>query len=632
MRDAISLTGKVPSFVVSFIRVEYKQKYGKTRFTKTREHIILQLVDESQTTPDTMPAQVAPQATKPRRKRDQSRLYPETPIGRVINMTPEGKAYFASAPIAFNSALHYAARHTKIKAKRLRKMFQIQRREAATILRKLQGIRESNRSNKENQIRVTEDHITKTKAKLAKMQKTGRSKWMGPTKDKVQRLTDKLNKQLREKGDPSIFFGHSEFRDQPVKSDYDDPVEFEAAYARFRDKFERARFGRFGSIGSHEELYGNQTYELRADEATQEDKYFHVPIWHSRELLGQLRLEQKDMDRLVSYQKTHEAVTIYFVRDRNHWMCHATLMCEGPLPYAPSSYTMAFDINGKKLMWLLYHIEGAAIKVDKFDFINFVGVHGDQRRAKLKQELAPLLDMCVSHLAQGAMEDLDLRKKKALDNGKALNAVLGGLPYAEIMEVCSREFCQRGVPLRLVNPAFTSSVGGIFTPELTELGRDHGACITIGLLGSDADMRLLNERCKKLLKEGGQYRTTMKGQRNLTVTLTPNGSAPGGAGPGGECKTRVIGDVRPSAVAGTAHSRPDLRDFYMVGRSLIRMMEKLYAPESELCKRRSPKGPRSDCPWRCIAHWKSNDFAPVMHELAAGSLNAQNPLSVWADY
>ena len=109
---------------------------------------------------------------------------------------------------------------------------------------------------------------------------------MGPTKDNVQRLTDKLNKQLREKGDPSIFFGHSEFRDQPVKSDYDDPVEFEAAYARFRDKFERARFGRFGSIGSHEELYGNQTYELRADEATQEDKYFHVPIWHSRELLG----------------------------------------------------------------------------------------------------------------------------------------------------------------------------------------------------------------------------------------------------------------------------------------------------------------------------------------------------------
>ena len=146
-----------------------------------------------------MPAQVAPQATKPRRKRDQSRLYPETPIGRVINMTPEGKAYFASAPIAFNSALHYAARHTKIKAKRLRKMFKIQRREAATILRKLQGIRESNRSNKENQIRVTEDHITKTKAKLAKMQKTGRSKWMGPTKDKVQRLTDKLNKQLRPK-------------------------------------------------------------------------------------------------------------------------------------------------------------------------------------------------------------------------------------------------------------------------------------------------------------------------------------------------------------------------------------------------------------------------------------------------
>ena len=606
-------------------------KYGKKSLAPNSNLIYNQLkVDKPQTYLGVTPLlDVTPQVKKPRRKRDESRLYPETPIGRVINMTPEGKAHFTSSPIAFSNALHYAANHPKLKAKKLRKKFKIQRREAATILRKLKGMRESNRKNQENQIQATADHIAKTKSKLAKMKKSGRSKWMGQTKDKLQRLTDKLAKQLREKGDTGIFFGRSEFKEQPVRVDYASLDDFDAAYDRFRDKFERARFGMFGSIGSHDELYGNQTYELRSENATKEAKYFHVPIWHSRKLLGQLRLEQKDMDLLVAYQKTKEAVTIYFLRDRNHWMCHATLMCEGPMPYATSNYTLAFDMNIKTLMWLIYHIDGDEIKVDDFDTIDFSGVYGDQRRDKLKRELSPLLDRCVLLQAQGAVENLDLRKKKALDNGTALNALLGGMPYSDIMEVCSREFCRRGVPLCFVNPAFTSTTSGLFTPKLTKLGRDYGSCIPIGLLGSDDGMRLLNARCKKLLKEGGKYRTTTKGQRNLTVTLTPNDPAPVGTEPGGECKTQVIGDVRPSVSAGTVHSRPDLGDFYMVGRSLITMMEKLYAPESKLRKRRSLKGPRSNCPWRCIAHWKSNDFAPVRHELAAGSLNVQNSNSVW---
>jgi hypothetical protein len=44
-----------------------------------------------------------------------------------------------------------------------------------------------------------------------------------------------------------------------------------------------------------------------------------------------------------------------------------------------------------------------------------------------------------------------------------------------------------------------------------------------------------------------------------------------------------------------------------------------------------PKGKRArcDCSWEASVRVKSNDPGPVVHELAAGSLNVDNPNNFW---
>jgi IS605 OrfB family transposase len=554
---------------------------------------------------------------KPARKRDASRLFPETPIGRLVNFSAAGKEHFERVPIQFNDALHYLAAHPKTKKKALNRKFKLTSRQTNTILRKFQGMRESAISNQENQIGDTEAHIAKAEVKLAKRIKA-KSKHIGSLKDKIQRLNDKLEKQRRELNDPGIFFGRAAFQNQPIQSDFTSTEAFELARARFLKNYGVARYGLFGCVGSHDEEYGNRTYQVRADEAKQEGDYYYVPIWHSREMLAKLRLSEKDYHRLVAYQKTKEAITVYFHRDRNHWMGHITLMMEGPKVYTPSNATVSLDTNGKSLDWLVFRLF-EEVAVQKRGIIDFSQAKTtDQKVVLLRKWLTILITMAFELKAQFSMEDLDLRAKKKLDNGKAMNRVLHGIPYAEVMRMAARICCQMGVPIRFVNPAWTTAVGGVISAELTKLSRDHGAAVVIGLLASDAGMTWLNAKCKDLLAHGGKYRTTKKGAQNLTVTLRPNGIKP-------VAKRKIL--VKGGRRQSTAFSRPDLEDFYATGKALIRLQEKLYAAATKQSRR---KRLDCDCPWEATAKLKSNNLGPVMHELAAGSLNVQNPANVWA--
>jgi IS605 OrfB family transposase len=559
-----------------------------------------------------------PKVRKPARKRDASRLFPDTPIGRLVNFSAAGKEHFDRASLQFNDALHYLAAHPKTKKKALKRKFKLTSRQANTILRKFQGMRESAISNQENRIGDTEAHIAKAEVKLAKRIKA-KSKYTGSLKDKIQRLNDKLVKQRRELKEPSIFFGREAFKNQPVRSDFTSKAAFELARARFIKDYDVARYGLFGCIGSHEEQYGNATYQVRADEAKQEGEYYYVPIWHSREMLAKLRLSEKDYHLLVAYQKTKEAITVYFHRDRNHWMGHITLMMEGPKVYTPSNATVSLDTNGNSMDWLVFRLVEEKIAVEKRDIIDFSQAKTtDQKEDLLRKGLTILITMAFELKAQFSMEDLDLRAKKKLDNGKAMNRVLHGIPYAEVMRMAARICCQMGVPIRFVNPAFTTAVGGVISAELTKLSRDHGAAVVIGLLASNAGMTWLNAKCKALLTHGGKYRTTKKGAQNLTVTLRPNGIKP-------VAKRKIL--VKGGRRQSTAFSRPDLEDFYATGKALIRLQEKLYAVATKQSRRQRLA---CDCPWVATAKLKSNDLGPVMHELAAGSLNVQNPANVWA--
>ena len=556
---------------------------------------------------------VAKKARKPARKRDASRLVPETLFGRLVNFTPVGLAHFDSEKVRYNDALRWHLAHPRVKKKKFKKKFGLSSRVANTIIRQVKGMKQSIAENLQNRIADTKAHIAKSEQKQAKLVAVG--KRTGSIRDRIKRLKEKLVCQKKQVGKASIFFGREAYRNQPVAANYTSPAEFALAYSKFRKEFESARYGQFGCIGSHDEEYGNRTYQLRADFAVKDGSYYHVSLWHSREKLADLRFSDEDYNQLVSYQATKEAVTVKFLRNRNHWIGHIGLMTEGPEPYTPSAYILATDVNADCLSWVLFKLSEGKLTISKYGELPIPIGSTAKRESALRKGMRVLTSMAKIYGAVMAFENLNLRKKKAKDNGARMNEVLHGLPYAKVMAISSRMCILKGIPVRYVNPGYTSIVGGVFTAEFPELNRDQGACLPIGLLATDVGKAYLDTLSRQMLDSGGKYRTSVKGKNNLTAVLQPVKTGPSNSSVGGGVRQR------------TAHSRTNLDDFYLLGKQLKRMTETLYqlAPKSK----RSGIKPGRECHWNATVRVKSPERGRVMRELAAGSLNVLNPANFW---
>ena len=636
------------------------------------------LADSATSDPKAKPvkAKVKPATNqKKHRKRDKNRVYPVTLDGRVINMTPAGSSHFAKESVKFCDALHYKTAHKKITRKGLKQRKKLKTRPAYTIIQEVNGKRESAVANKENQITAVEDHIVKATARMKYLEE--HNKPFGKTKDRIQRWTDSLTRLKLEVKDPSIFFCRDLYEAQPAREDFKNPLDYQKAHAAWKAEFYEVRHDRFGSTGCHTEKYGNTTYQLRADSAMKfslkgEENtkinrhlkprdYYLVPIYHSKKKLGELRLTPKDFDALVAYQKTKEAVTVLFIKEKRkkkrRWHGKITLMEEGPLPYLPSNHYLAWDLNkNNRLEWILYSLENNQIVVLDYDEINLTGLKSDHARTcKLRCGIRKLMELAIKYRAQVAFENLDLRKLKAKDHGKGMNRTLHGIAYAKVMEIAVRTGKKLGVPVKLVPAYYTSICGGIFTPQLTQLNRDLGAALVIGLLSNIAGMNYLNQRCLELLAHGGLYRTNRKGHKNLTVRLTPlpTEKVEAEATPaetGKESYTKTNEGRRRSI----ADSRNGQVPFYEVGLALKTLQDNLFLEIKPPKKRKLRKNKKlkdkkdragevklagteaTQCPLRVSESWlaqvrvKVHDLGPVRHALAVGALNLKNSSNFWA--
>jgi len=559
---------------------------------------------------------------KAHRKRDQDALVPDTLIGRVVNLTDFGKKLFATAPINFCDALHYATAHSSVIRQTIKDFYHLPTRVAEIVIREANGMREGVLSNNTRCIGVTLDNIDKAQKKLEWRKSKGLR--IGSVKNKIQQLNDKLKIQLRDEERASIFFGHDVYENQPVGND---PV----SKAKFKKAYQEARYGLFGSLGSHEESYGNSTYQLRADKAVRDGIWHYVPIWHKCKRVGDLRLKDYFFDKLDAYQIQHEAVMVMFHYDKDHdrWMGHITLMKEGSKPYIPSDYFLGTDINENRMVWALVGIINGKLVEVEHNTVNFKGVFGNELYALLKKETEKLMALAKEYKATVGFDDLDLEAKKAKDHGRAMNRILHGMPYGKIIEVQKRCALLEGIPHEFVDPAFTSINGGAISAILTHLSRDHAAAAVSGLLSSDSGKKWLNALSERLLTQGGRYRTTVKGSQNLTLALRPAVKLAAElrvqqvtSGEQTESKLPVNGVERQSI----SPSRIDMKSFYSLGRELKKTVETMYAPLSQF---RGRKRPRSNCPWTCHICMKHAVSATTWHELAAGSLNIENPVNFW---
>lgn len=215
-------------------------------------------------------------------------------------------------------------------------------------------------------------------------------------------------------------------------------------------------------------------------------------------------------------------LTVSLLRDKkkgSRWQLRCSWMQPGVEPYAVGDTFMALDTNRDSIAYVLFCLRGGRL-VELFR--NEVRFDEDTGNGKGREQvvhgaLNQMFEMARAHGACMVAERL------AFEGGKlgfsALGSMLHGIPYAFIRDALVRKGLMMGVPVRFVNPAGTSILGGLFTG----MNRDMAAALVIGLLGSDRGIKHLEAMCRdlmaKMATEGIPYKVEVKNKFSEVVTV-----------------------------------------------------------------------------------------------------------------
>jgi IS605 OrfB family transposase len=110
-----------------------------------------------------------------------------------------------------------------------------------------------------------------------------------------------------------------------------------------------------------------------------------------------------------------------------------------------------------------------------------------------------------------ALEYLEFEHAKRWLKTK-LGSLLRIFPYRKLRQIFERRCAKMGVPLRYVNPRYTSLLGNVLGTEHPQLTRDTAAGCIIGLQATDAGNAFLNQKLKQFMLHAKKIRITAKNQ------------------------------------------------------------------------------------------------------------------------
>ena len=334
----------------------------------------------------------------------------------------------------------------------------------------------------EDRIGATSDHVARLKARAtdptvslwrrnkAANQAHGKARHLGALRDDLLRL------RAERTGPPRVCFGGRELlRGEDV--------------AAWRAR----RHGRMLLVGSKGEAGGNQTAQYDPATQTLTLRLPDAGMAQARERWGEglgrhgrIRLEgvrfrygQAEVARALA---RGVALTWLLFRDETgRWHSHVTLE-EPPAELVTDlrAACLGLDLNVDHVAAVVSDHMGNPVARATFPFPE-AGTPEGRARAMVGDAVAGLVALALEWQAGLAAEDLDFARKKAALKvfGKAHARRLSGWAYGRFRDRLGAACARQGVDLHLINPAFTSVIGGIKYARGRAMSRHHAGALVI---------------------------------------------------------------------------------------------------------------------------------------------------------
>lgn len=144
---------------------------------------------------------------------------------------------------------------------------------------------------------------------------------------------------------------------------------------------------------------------------------------------------------------------------------------------------LGVDVNADHLAWALISPDGNRLKTGRIA-LPFERLSAEARQSLTCEAASKLVKVAKREGAQIALEDLDFARKKrelAITNASAARRrKLHALPYAAILEAIRRRAARSGIPVRTVNPAYTSIIGRVNFATRQGISTHRAAALAIG--------------------------------------------------------------------------------------------------------------------------------------------------------
>ncbi|MCJ7842746.1 IS200/IS605 family accessory protein TnpB-related protein [Lederbergia sp. NSJ-179] len=286
----------------------------------------------------------------------------------------------------------------------------------------------------------------------------------------------------------------------------------------WRNTFRNKRDSQINFVGSKEESYGNQNFQLRYDENT---GFFHAQI---RKDLG-LMINDKDKyiylenltfnhhrDILIHILQAHKVkdtanetpLTFRILKRGRKWYLQVifTWVTDDIIAKTTAGYgAFGFDYNDGFISSSETDAYGNLIQLRHYP-LRYHGT-GNHAKSEIQQVISTIVALAKEQGKPIVMEDLNFKKTKAKIAKKAntaYNKMIHAFDYSRYKQVMENACHRQEVPFILVNPAYTSQIGMEKYGLRMKLNRHQAASYIIARKGQGYIDRL-KKKPKKAKKE-----------------------------------------------------------------------------------------------------------------------------------
>jgi len=209
-------------------------------------------------------------------------------------------------------------------------------------------------------------------------------------------------------------------------------------------------------VGSSDETLGNQVCQWDGDNLK-----FRVPACLEAKYGKYVSTALGGFKRNINRIPTLCARTWHFYIKDGRWKAALQFT---PTPVAKKSRLInhgciGIDLNPGSVDWAYVDGDGNLKQHGKIKLIQ--GLPKGKTSAQIVNTCLELVSLAISYQCPIVCEELDFSKKKAelKEQSKQLARMLSGWAYAEFFKLLSAICANRGIPIKTVNPAFSSLIG-----------------------------------------------------------------------------------------------------------------------------------------------------------------------------